>query len=268
MSAGPTAPCWDPELYRRHADHRGRPFLDLVARVGASAPREVVDLGCGPGHLTGLLAARWPSARVTAADASPEMVAAARENGVDASLLDVRDWAPGPETDVVVCNAVLHWVPDHRALMASWVAALPVGGWLAVQVPGNASAPSHVTVRDLLAEEPWASLVAPTVSEGIDFDVPGPIEYARELAAACPAAAVDAWETTYVHPLAGADPVLDWISGSTLRPVRAALPDADWSRFRAALAPRLRAAYPPDPAGTTWFPFRRVFVVMSAMALR
>lgn len=265
MSADAT---WDPDLYRRHADHRARPFLDLVARVGATAPREVVDLGCGPGHLTGLLARRWPGARIVASDASPEMVAAARENGVAATLLDVRDWAPGPETDVVVCNAVLHWVPGWRALMASWAAALPVGGWLAVQVPGNASAPSHTTVRELLGEEPWRSRVAPTVAEEIDFDVAGPADHARELAAACPSATLDAWETTYVHALTGEDPVLEWISGSALRPVRTALSDADWSRFRAVLAPRLRAAYPADASGTTWFPFRRVFVVMSAMAHR
>ncbi len=40
---------WDPEQYVRFADERGRPFHDLIARVGATAPRLIVDLGCGPG---------------------------------------------------------------------------------------------------------------------------------------------------------------------------------------------------------------------------
>jgi trans-aconitate 2-methyltransferase len=257
-----TLPTWDPELYRRYDDHRGRPFLDLIARIGAEAPREVVDLGCGPGHLTSLLAGRWPSARVLASDGYPEMVEAARANGVDATLLDVRDFVPGPETDVVVTNAVLHWVPEHRSLMARWVADMPPGAWLAVQVPGNGPAPSHVLIRELLAEEPWASRVSSTAAAEIDFDVAPPAEYAQLVASARPGAVVDAWETTYVHPLTGDDPVLDWVSGTTLRPVRSELSDADWAEFRTELGERLRLAYPADDAGTTWFGFRRVFCVV------
>ena len=40
---------WDPELYGRFADQRNRPFHELVARIGATAPATVVDLGCGDG---------------------------------------------------------------------------------------------------------------------------------------------------------------------------------------------------------------------------
>ena len=53
---------WDPDRYLTYADERGRPFVELLARVGAAAPARVVDLGCGPGNLTGLLAERWPDA--------------------------------------------------------------------------------------------------------------------------------------------------------------------------------------------------------------
>lgn len=174
---------WDPALYRRHDDHRARPFLDLVGRIGASDPREAVDLGCGPGHLTGVLAQRWPGARIRACDGSPEMVAAARELGVDAELADVRDFAPDAGTDVVVANAVLHWVPEHRDLLARWAGALPAGGWLAVQVPGNERSPSHVVARDLLASPAWADLVPAGLPA---YGVGTPDEYARLLSAARP----------------------------------------------------------------------------------
>ena len=49
---------WDPAAYLTFDDHRARPFHDLLARVTARSPRRVVDLGCGPGHLTALLAAQ------------------------------------------------------------------------------------------------------------------------------------------------------------------------------------------------------------------
>jgi trans-aconitate 2-methyltransferase len=186
------------------------------------------------------------------------MVAAARARGLDARVMDVRDWAPRPDTDVVVSNAVLQWVPDHRDLLRRWVAGLPSGAWLAVQVPGNFDAPSHTLVRRLATTPEWAPELAETVLREDDA-VDGPSEYAELLAAA--GCAVDAWETTYVQRLTGQDAVLEWITGTALRPVKAALAPAAWTRFRDQLAPRLNAAYPPRQDGTTWFEFRRVFFV-------
>jgi trans-aconitate 2-methyltransferase len=250
-----TAPSWDPGLYLSFDDHRARPFHDLLARVGATDPRHVVDLGCGPGHLTGLLAARWPAARVTALDSSADMVAAARGRGVDAEQADVVDWMPRPDTDVVITNAVLHWVPTHPRLLPRWLAALPADAWFALQVPGNFAAPSHVLVRELLDRPRWRGVVD---LRGEDA-VPEPEGYAELVTGA--GADADVWETTYLHRLTGADPVLEWISGTALRPVRDALSVADYAEFRAELGPRLRAAYPHRPDGSTWFPFRRTFAV-------
>lgn len=249
---------WNPEVYLSFADHRGRPFADLVARIGAQAPRRVVDLGCGPGNLTATLSRRWPSAVIEAWDSSPEMVAAARGRGVAAHLGDVRDWAPQPDTDVVLSNATLHWVPEHAQLLTRWAGALAPGSWLAMQVPGNFAAPSHEAVRQLAGEQRWAELLH-DIPFAADEVVDTPAGYAELLTdAGC---TVDAWETTYLHELTGAHPVLDWITGTALRPVRSRLDDAQWERFRAELVPLLDAAYPARPDGRTFFPFRRVFVV-------
>ncbi|MFJ9366901.1 trans-aconitate 2-methyltransferase [Nocardia sp. NPDC101769] len=249
---------WDPDKYLAFDDLRARPFFDLVNRVGATKPRHVADLGCGPGNLTVTLAERWPGAALEAFDSSPEMVAAAREHGIDAAVADVRDWLPAPDTDVVVTNAVLQWVPDHLALLPGWIEALPAGAWFALQVPGNFDAPSHVAIRELAGSEKWRGKLG---SAGIvkRETVPDPSGYAAVLTAA--GCRVDAWETTYLQPLTGADPVLEWVTGTALRPVRDALDDADWQDFRTDLAPTLRAAYPRHADGTTWLPFRRVFAV-------
>jgi trans-aconitate 2-methyltransferase len=250
-----TSTTWDPTLYLGFDDHRSRPFHDLLARVGARAPRRVVDLGCGPGHLTGLLALRWPDAEVTALDSSAEMVAAARDRGIDAQLADVVDWMPTPDTDVVITNAVLQWVPSHRELLPRWVGALASGAWFAMQVPGNLGAPSHALIRELAAEPRWQGRVQ---LRG-ELAVSEPAEYAELISSA--GAAVDVWETTYLQRLTGDDPVLTWVSATALRPVRDALSADEYAAFRAELAPRLRAAYPQRPDGTTWFPFRRIFAV-------
>lgn len=236
---------WDPQQYLAYADERGRPFFDLLSRVDARDPRLVVDLGCGPGNLTATLAQRWPGVRIDAVDSSPEMVAAARANGVDARVFDLREWTPPSEVDVVVSNAVLQWVPDHAELLRRWVAAMPAGSWLAVQMPGNFDSPAQRLAREL------APSVEPTTQ------ALSPQAYAELLTT--DGCTVTAWETTYLHQLTGEDPVLQWLSGTALRPVRAALDDDAWHAFREQLAPRLREAYPQRDDGTTWFPFRRVF---------
>lgn len=248
---------WDPQVYLARRDERARPFHDLLARVHAESPRAVVDLGCGPGNLTMLLRERWPRAAVRAMDSSPEMVAAARDTGIDAQLGDVTTWQPDQDTEVVLCNAVLQWVPGHADLLRRWAAELPQGAWLALQVPGNFDAPSHAAARALVDEPRWRERVGGSL-RGPDavLDAAG---YAELLAdAGCE---VDAWETTYVHRLDGPDPVLEWMTGTALRPVRSALRDDEWEQFRAALAPELARAYPPRADGTTWLPFRRVFAV-------
>lgn len=249
---------WDPDAYLEFGDHRARPCHDLLARVGVRDPALVVDLGCGPGTLTPLLAKRWPKATLMAVDSSPEMVQAAWERGISAELCDVRRWSPAPGTGLVVCNAVLQWVPGHAELLRRWIRELLPGGWLALQVPGNFSAPSHTETARLAAEPRWRGLLDLTAA----CPVLEPAGYAAVLAPGT--AELDVWETTYLHRLTGSDPVLEWITGTTLRPVRAALSAAEWMAFRQELAPRLRASYPAGADGVTWFPFRRIFAVAQA----
>jgi trans-aconitate 2-methyltransferase len=249
---------WDPTTYLTFADHRGRPFRDLVARIGADQPRRVVDLGCGPGNQTVTLADRWPGATIEGIDSSPEMVEAARSLGVAARIGDVNDWSPAADTDVVLTNAVLQWVPGHTELLRRWAGQLPSGAWLAMQVPGNFAAASHVLIRNQANSAEWKSALGDVALREEDA-VAAPRQYADVLTdAGCQ---VDAWETTYTQLLSGDNPVLDWVAGTALRPIRAALDDQRWQAFLDELAPRLLAAYPQRPDGTTWFEFRRVFVV-------
>jgi trans-aconitate 2-methyltransferase len=250
---------WDPDQYARYADERARPFLDLLGRVGASEPRRVVDLGCGPGNLTVLLADRWPDAMVTGIDASEEMIARAVGRGdsrVRFELGDIRSWTPEAEVDVLISNAALQWVPGHDALLRSWADALPSGAWLGWQVPGNFDSPSHVLMNDLARSPRWAGQLADVVRAG-----PGvltPTDYAALLLRAGWAA--DVWETTYLHVLHGDDPVLEWLRGTGLRPILAALDPSDSARFESEFAALLREAYPGTDHGTV-LSYRRIFAV-------
>jgi trans-aconitate 2-methyltransferase len=251
---------WDPERYLTYADERGRPFVELVDRIAADDPGEVVDLGCGPGNLTGLLAERWPRAHVLGLDSSPEMIDKARglqpaATSVEFTVADLRDWRPDRPVDVLVSNATLQWVPGHLGLLADLVARVAPGGWFAFQVPGNFDEPSHTLRAELADEAPYAEhtrgIAAP--------DAHGPAEYYDALAAL--GCSVDTWETTYLHVLRGPDPVFTWVSGTGARPTLEALPDDLRPAYEAEFKRRLAIAYPTRADGTVLLPFRRVFAV-------
>jgi trans-aconitate 2-methyltransferase len=269
----PSGPVWDPHQYLRHAGHRTRPCLDLLARIpdppappDGAGPR-IADLGCGAGNVTALLARRFPGARITGYDNSPEMLATAEREAagdtpdggrIDFAPADLAHWEPEEPYDLIVTNAALHWVPGHRHSFARWTAALRPGGTFALQVPGNFAAPSHTLLAGLCASPRWRDRLGdkgPGPSP-----VLAPAGYLDLLTGlGCD---TDAWETTYCQLLPGEDPVLDWIKGTTLRPVLTALdgdPEA-LETFLGEYRTLLRDAYPPGPHGTV-FPFRRIFAV-------
>ena len=248
---------WDPDRYLVYADERGRPFVDLLARVDAQDPARVVDLGCGPGNLTTLLAQRWPSADVLGVDSSAEMVARAADvAGIRVVQGDVRTWRPDAPVDVLFSNATYQWVPGHLELLPALVEHVAPGGWFAFQVPGNHDEPSHVLLHEL-ATDPRFAAYTDGVARPHSHDPAVYADALRDLGLT-----VDAWETTYLHLLTGEDPVFTWISGTGARPTLQALPDDLRPVFVAEYKALLREAYPPGPHGTT-LPFRRIFVSAS-----
>lgn len=256
---------WDPAKYVQFASHRDRPFFELIARINEAAPARVVDLGCGPGPLTAALADRWPDARVTGLDASPEMIEKASADHqrpkLDFAEADAGSWAPESETDILISNAMMQWIPGHRELMARWLDALKAGAWFAAQVPGNFEAPSHALMRELAAKPHWAHRLQGLVLRKDAVAVPD--TYLRLMLER--GFQADVWETTYEQVLRGPDPVLDWVRGTALRPILSVLDQADASDFEAEYAELVRKAYPPfaGPEGEqlTVFPFRRIFMV-------
>ncbi|PYR84327.1 MAG: trans-aconitate 2-methyltransferase, partial [Acidobacteria bacterium] len=75
---GDDMPTWNADQYLKFEDERTQPCRDLVARVSLADVRTVIDLGCGPGNSTGVVAERWPGAEITGLDDSASMIEDAR----------------------------------------------------------------------------------------------------------------------------------------------------------------------------------------------
>jgi trans-aconitate 2-methyltransferase len=254
---------WSAKQYVSFEDERTRPVRDLLAAVPATEANLAIDIGCGPGNSTELLAKRFPHATIRGLDSSPDMIAAARKRlpKVQFELTDIGAWSESGPFDVILANAVLHWVPDHAALFPSLLAKLAAGGSLAVQMPDNLQEPAHRLMREIAADGPWAEKLggaakAQTARQDANW-------YYRTLRPAC--AKVDVWRTTYHHPLAGgAQAVVEWFKGSGLRPFLGPLDDDERKAYLDRYTAAVAKAYPALPDGTVLLPFPRLFIVATA----
>lgn len=267
------APVWDAQQYMRFKKERAQPFHDLIARVPSDfAPSRIADLGCGDGELTRTLLARWPTARIWGVDNSREMLekgmaaratlASAESEGestgtgcVELVLHDLRSWQPPDPLDLIVSNAALHWVDEHPSVLRNMARQLAPGGTLALQVPNNGAEAAYRILEALLGEAPWRRRLGPDVQRP---HVESPSFYERELSKL--GFDVEVWETTYYHRLAAAREIVEWVKGTSLRPVLTVLSEDEGRALLQELTARIDPAYPAD-AGGVLFPFRRLFFV-------
>lgn len=252
---------WDPRQYSRFEAERDGSALDLLVRLpGDLEPREIWDLGCGAGQHAALLKRRHPGAAVHGLDSSPEMLARARSLNADVDWRegDIAGWTAGVPADLILANASLHWLPDHPALLRRLAGALAPEGVLAVQMPMAHETRHHTLMRAVAAEGPWAE--APEGAATIAPLLP-PEAYYDILAETC--GGIDIWSTTYLHALTGPEAVLEWMKGTALRPMLAALDEpAMRQAFLSALGARLCEAFPPRPDRVTLLPFPRLFLIV------
>ncbi len=253
-----TAAIWDPAQYLRFANERLRPALDLLAQVPLGAPAHVVDLGCGAGNVTAILKQRYPDADVVGVDSSASMLEKARTATPDCRFeqADFFQWQPLNAPDLIYSNAALHWVDRHPVLFPRLLSLLAPGGVLAVQMPMMHDTPLRKLPLEIAASGPWAEPLRGIVSAP---DVLTPVEYWDLLRPH--AVALDLWQTTYMHVLSGEHAVMEWASGSSLRPFLDKLPDDLKRPFSEAYSAATRPNYPQRPDGTTLLPFQRLFMV-------
>jgi trans-aconitate 2-methyltransferase len=250
---------WSAKQYVAFEDERTRPVRDLLGALPPIDARTVIDVGCGPGNSTEVLAARYPHAQIRGTDSSEDMIAAARHRlpNIRFEVQDLRDWQDAGPFDVILANAVLQWLPHHETLLPAFVGKLAPGGALAVQMPDNLDEPAHRLMREIAVAGPWATKLeqpaeARTPLEGAQW-------YYDLLRPLC--ARVDLWRTTYQHSLpGGAAAVVEWFKGSGLRPFLEPLSPAERDAYLEGYTAAIARAYPPLADGSVLLPFPRVFL--------
>jgi trans-aconitate 2-methyltransferase len=250
---------WSARQYLKFEDDRTRPSRDLLAQVPLDRAARVFDLGCGPGNSTELLIERFPNAEVIGLDSSSDMLRQARERLPGRSFVqgDLATWSPPERTDLLFGNAVFQWVPDHRAVLARLVKALPQGGVLAVQMPDNTNEPALALMREVAERGPYAG--HPALEHAARGDLPTPGGYYDLLRPL--ASHLDVWYIVYNHVMAGPQAIVEWFKGSALRPFLDALEGNARDAFLADYTARIAKAYPACYDGKVLLRFPRLFIM-------
>jgi trans-aconitate 2-methyltransferase len=248
---------WDSALYLQFEAERTQPARDLLARLDGQ-PRRIVDLGCGPGTSTRLIAERFPSAEVVGVDNSAAMLVEARRRLPHARFehANIVDWAQDEAPDVIFANDSMQWLPDHEQLFARLIDGLAPGGALAVQMPDTRHEPSHALMRMIAVDGPWADRLAPIAKT--HTVIATYIDYLGWLKPYC--FEVDIWQTTYLHLMRGVDPIVDWFRGAALRPFLRPLRPEEQAQFIERFKRELADAYETDRDGALLFLYPRLFI--------
>lgn len=257
------ATSWDPEQYGRFRDERAQPFHDLLDMLGDDPVGRAVDLGCGPGELTALVAKRLDVDEIVGVDHSSAMLANAAEHAgarVRFESGDIACWTSSADRDLVLAAASLQWVPDHSGVIERWTAALAPGGRVAIQVPANSHAPTHVAATEVAHREPHRAAFGASgpPPDPVAEHVLRPDDYARVLYD-LGYVDIDVRLQVYPHVLPSARHAVEWVKGTTLTRFRAVLSADAYVAFLADYERTLLDAI--GDRAPCFFPFSRILMV-------
>ncbi|OCK75737.1 S-adenosyl-L-methionine-dependent methyltransferase [Lepidopterella palustris CBS 459.81] len=252
---------WSATQYLKFGSERTRSVRDLLSQVPLSSPKHIIDLGCGPGNSTKVLAARYPNAQIMGMDSSPDMLEKARASlpGVRFVQADLSTYSPDSPVDLLFSNAVFHWLRNEERIqvMTRLIKTLPSGGVFAIQVPDNFYEPSHTLMRETAKFGPWSSILSNLKPE-LD-PMPSPQVFYDSLKPLCKS--VDIWHTHYHHILESPAAIVEWVKGTGLRPFIDPL-DSEMKRgFLNSYLERITEAYPSLEDRRVMLTYPRLFLV-------
>jgi len=252
---------WDPADYQAHSPAQKEWADELIEKIGLAGTERVLDIGCGDGKITAGIAGRVPDGFVLGIDSSPDMIRFAEQEypeerypNLSFLQMDMRDIGFSESFDIVFSNAAMHWVADHRPVLAAIRMSLVRGGRLLFQMGGQGNAARFVTVLDTIMAAPSWEEYFRGFSHPYYF--PSAAEYRPLLeAAGFDRIRVELIPKTMAYP--DRDGVLGWMR-TTWLPYTQRAPERVQQKFLDELLSEYLSRFPPDPDGCIRVPMVRL----------
>lgn len=246
---------WDPDTYNKFKEERYQPFYDLISHIHDKQGMHIIDLGCGTGELTQILADRFMPHKIMGIDTSAGMLARApQDSNISFFQRPVEEQVERDDKwDLVVTNASLQWVDDHLNLFPKLIAKLHKGGQLAIQMPSQKENLLNQILHQLVQEQPFRDALNNWVrhSPVLSLD-----DYTH-LLFSNGAKEMVIYQKVYPIITRSFESLYEFISGSALVPYMERLDEPVKAQFEKAFKESILQHFPSSPAV---YAFKRIIL--------
>lgn len=252
---------WQPDLYLQFKSERTQPSIDLVSKINQVNPKRIIDIGCGPGNSTQILAQKWPKSKIVGIDSSASMIEKAKQDYPDQEwvIANASSYESEMKFDIVFSNAVIQWIPNHEELLIKFHNLLSDEGVVAVQVPQFWDMPLGKIIDNIANDTRWkdqtdgVSELLTIHNHSFYYDILSDLFNVIEL-----------WETHYIHVLENHLAILEMMRSTGLKPyLERLVNESDKKEFEEAVLNDIRKAYSIQKNGKVLLPFNRLFFMGS-----
>lgn len=250
---------WNPELYLKFNEERTQPAIDLATRINILSPKNIIDIGCGPGNSTQVLSRKWPDSKIIGIDNSTAMIESAEKNHpeMEWKVTDASKLKTETKYDIVFSNAAIQWIPNHEKLISSLVDLLTDNGALAIQVPQYFTMPASKAIESVSLKQKWKNQISGATDvftfHSNDF-------YYNTLQAKVKSIVM--WETSYFHIMPSHQAIVEMLKSTGIRPFLDMLDtEKEKFEFEKDVLNEITKAYPAQKDSNILFPFKRLFFI-------
>ncbi|MDR1108896.1 MAG: methyltransferase domain-containing protein [Spirochaetaceae bacterium] len=248
---------WNPDNYLAFRNERTQPSIDLVEKIDLKNPKNIIDIGCGPGNSTQILLNKWPDSAIIGLDSSISMIEKAKKDYPHQTWIqgNAENITDENKYSLVFSNAALQWMDNHELLIPKLWNIVEDNGAFAAQISNLKRMPIYEVINTVLNKTRWNHQVK---KHELNYNELGHYyellsKYTREIIL---------WETNYFHILPAIQRIVDFVHSTTLRPYLDQLnSEEEKKEFEADILEECKKRYKEQSNGKVLFPFHRIFII-------